>query len=201
MSKLKLFIIIVFPIISCNSQKTAKIEYKTYQDKETGWTAEYPTTWKEMTKEEIAKLEGRGLTAMEETIGDKMILTHKNLLWLKKDPFNSFTSNSDPYDTIENGPYKTNQELVNQTLIDTYKSQNLQFDVKFGSSKIDGLEFTTMETIIYTPDRSKVIMTQVIYDRLIKSSLSLTLNINYNNEKDKEILLKIISSSKLAKRE
>lgn len=154
-----------------------------------------------MTTEEINKLEGRGQTAMEETLDGELIITHKNLLWLMKDQFNSFTSNSQPYDTTVDGSYNENQELLYQALEETYTNQGIQFDVKYGTINIDNLGFSTMETTLYTPDRKKVLMTQIMYDRLINGDISLTLNINYNNEKDKAILLDIINSSKLLKRD
>ena len=201
MKRLKLIILIILPFYGCNSQKTDRAEYKIYEDTVTGWTTRYPTSFKLMTTEEINKLEGRGQTAMEETLDGELILTHKNLLWLTKDQFNSFTSNSQPYDTTVDGPYNESQGLLYQALEETYTNQGIQFDVKYGTVKIDNLDFSTMETILYTPDRKKVLMTQIMYDRLINGDISLTLNINYNNEKDKAVLLDIINSSKLLKRD
>ena len=200
MNSPKLLILIILPIFSCHSQKTDKIEYAVYEDKEIGWTTQYSNSWKVMTAAEIEKLEGRGQTAMASTLDENLILIRKNLLWLEKDQFNSFTSNSQPFDTITDGNYKDNQEFLNQTLVNTYKSQGTQFDVKFGKVKIDGLEFSTMETTLFTPDRKKILMNQIMYDRLINGTATLTLDINYNNDKDREILLHMINSSKLLKR-
>lgn len=122
------------------------------------------------------------------------------MLWLSKDQFNSFTSNSQSYDSLVDGPYKESQEFVYLALEETYNSQGIQFDASYGSARIDGLEFSTAEYTVYTPDRKKVLLNQVIYDRLINGNISLTLNINYNNDKDKAILLDVINSSKFTKR-
>ena len=200
-SIMRLLFLIILPIYACNSQKADNTDYKLYEAEAVGWTTRFPGTWKVMTEDEIAKLEGRGQAAMESTIDEKIVFNHINLLWLKKDQFNSFTSNSQPFDTIADGSYKENQELINRTLTETYRSQGIQFDVKFGVTKIDGLEFSTMETVLYFPGGKKILLNQIMYDRLINGTTSLTLNINYNNENDKTTLLDIINASKLLKRE
>ncbi|NBW35625.1 MAG: hypothetical protein EBR30_11540 [Cytophagia bacterium] len=190
----------MLPIYACNSQHAGQVEYKLYKDEGTGWVTKFQNSFQVMSAEEIAKLEGRGQVAMEETLDEKLVLTHKNLLWLKKDQFNSFTSNSQPFDAVTDGSYAENQALLFETIEETFKNQGLEFNVKYGKVLIDNLEFSTMETTLYTPDRKKVIMNQIMYDRLINGTLSLTLNINYNNEVDKAVLLDIINSSKFSKR-
>jgi hypothetical protein len=200
MTKFNLFIFLVLVCACNNSQKSENADYKIFEDKETGWTTKFPGSFKVMTDDEIAKLEGRGETVMEETLNQDIILSHRNLLWISKDPFNSFTSNTQPYDSVTEGSYKENQEILFEAMTETYTNQGMQIDVKYGTTKIDNLEFATMETTIYTPDRKKTIMTQVMYDRLLDGTLSLTLNINYNNDKDKAVLLGIIDASKLSRR-
>jgi hypothetical protein len=202
MKKLFLIAWIALGFISCKSQPT-KLNDKTikYTCNEIGWTFNYPSDWKVLSDDEIALIEGRGRTAMESTINEEIPIINNNLLWLKKDHFNSFTSTIQPYDTIADGPYTENQELLSQILIETYKNQGIQFDYNIGKELIDGLEFATLETIIYTPDRKKVIMNQIMYDRLINGKTSLTLSINYNNDNDKRSLMGIIKTSELAQRQ
>jgi hypothetical protein len=195
-----LFTLIVLTLHGCNTQNRKLEEYKVYEDPETGWITRYPASYHTMTDEEMTKLEQKGLSAMEETLDQEIDTSHKNLLWLSKDQFNSFTSNSQSYDSLVDGPYKESQEFVYLALEETYNSQGIQFDASYGSARIDGLEFSTAEYTVYTPDRKKVLLNQVIYDRLINGNISLTLNINYNNDKDKAILLDVINSSKFTKR-
>lgn len=198
-----LFILLIIAgVTSCNSQPKQQEAKKTnYICSEIGWTFTYTGDWKTLNKEEIALIEGRGKSAMESTLNEEIPLNNKNLLWLKKDAFNSFTSTIQPYDTIADGPYSENQELLTQIMIETYKNQGIQFDYKVGKTLIDGLEFTTLETVIYTPDRKKVIMNQTMYDRLINGKTSLTLSINYNNDKDRLSLMDIIKTSKISQRQ
>lgn len=168
---------------------------------EVGWTFNYPNNWKVLSKDEISIMEGRGKKAIENTLNEEIPLNNNNILWLKKNAFNSFTSTIQPYDTIEDGPYSENQALITQIIIDTYKNQGIQLEYKKGIELIDGLEFTTLESTIYAPDSKKVILNQIMYDRLISGKTSLTLSINYNNEKDKQSLMEIIKSSKFEQRQ
>jgi len=166
-------------------------------DSEIGWSISYPDFLKQLSNKEIAVYEGRGEEALEETIGEEVEYIHKNLIWLMKDRFNSFSSNSQPYDIEVDGPYEENEKAINEAILETYRNQGIEFDSELGTYKIDGLAFRTITTILYTPDRSKVILTQVVFDRLFGKSRTLTLNINYNNPTDKKILMKVIDSSKL----
>lgn len=200
MTRLKLLLLFILPVCACSSQKADNELLKDFVDDEIGWTSKFPESFEIMAPEEIDRVEGRGQTAMEETVEEELVLTHKNLLWLRKDAFNSFTSNSQPFDPATDGSYEENQEALGQIIEETYRSQGIQFETKYGSTEIDGLEFSTMETVLYTPDRKKVLMNQIMYDRLINGTASLTLNINYNNDEDRDALLGIIKSSKLSKR-
>jgi len=202
MKKLLLIAWISVGLISCNSQQSKQTEKTSeYTCDEIGWTFHYPNDWKVLSKDEIDIIEGRGRTAMESTINEEIPLNNNNLLWLKKDQFNSFTSTIQPYDTIVDGSYSENQKLLTQLMVDTYSNQGVQFDYKSGKESVDGLEFTTFECVIYAPDRKKIILNQIMYDRLINGKTSLTFSINYNNDKDKEALMGIIKTSKLTQRQ
>ncbi len=162
-----------------------------------GWSVDYPDYLRILSDTEIAAYEGRVEGSLEETIGEEIEYNHQNLIWLLKDRFNSFSSNSQPYDSEIDGPFEENQKMLNETILETYKNQGIEFDSEFGTYNIDGLGFSSMTTKLYTPDRSKVILTQIVFERLFSNSRTLTLNINYNNPMDKEILMKIVDSSKL----
>jgi hypothetical protein len=172
--------------------------YTHYKDEATGWSTRYPNSFILMTAEEVEKLEGRGKQALENTVDVGVEMSHKNLLWLKKDVFNMMTSNSQPYDLAVDGPYEDSQKLIYEMLEEAYKAQGLDVDVKYSTTKIDGLDFFTMQTIIYAPGTKNILMTQMMYDRLFDGKIGLTLNINFNNESDKGALLEIINSSKFS---
>jgi hypothetical protein len=200
MKKLTILILPALLSAACNLPRSEKVDYKVYEDETTGWITRYPSDWKEMTKKEIDELEGRGQKLLESAINEQFTLSHRNLLWLKKDAFNSFTSNTQAYDSVEDGPYNEIQEFVFHTILEAYDTQAIPYDVTFGNEVIDGIAFSTMQITIYAPERKKTIMSQIMYDALIAPSRSLTININFNNEKDKKILHDIIDESKFPKK-
>jgi len=191
-----LAVLIACLVVSCNTQEKGDAGYKTYSDEKTGWTTEYPASWKKMSEEEIDELEGRGQQMMESTIHEKLAILHQNLLWLKKDAFNSFTSNSQAYDSIEDGPYAEFQELSFHTILETYDAQGIPYDATFGKVVIDSIAFSTMEITVYAPEKKRTIINQIMYDALVTPSQALTININFNNNKDREVLTNIVNSSK-----
>jgi hypothetical protein len=99
MRKLFLLIWMTYGIISCNSQQPKSVTTLKYKNDEIGWSCIYPSDWKVLSNEEIAQVEGRGRTAMEKTIDTKIEQNNRNLLYLKRDLFNSFTSTIQPFDS------------------------------------------------------------------------------------------------------
>lgn len=193
-----IFTTLLFTLISVIS--FAQTEFSTYQDSVSGWSTQYLSSTHLMTPDEIATVEGRGQDAIESSIDQELdILRHRNLIWLRKDLFNSMTSNVQPFDAAVDGDYEEVQTGILEIIKQTYSDQGIQFDIKTEKTKIDGLEFNAAYITLYAPDRSKVLLNQIIYDRLIEGKLILTININYN-DLGKEEMLSIIKASKFSKR-
>lgn len=189
---------LLFTLISVIS--FAQTEFSTYKDSVSGWSTQYLSSTHLMTPDEIATIEGRGQDAIESSIDQELdILRHRNLIWLRKDLFNSMTSNVQPFDAAIDGDYEEVQTGILEIIKQTYSDQGIQFDIKTEKTKIDGLEFNAAYITLYAPDRSKVLLNQIIYDRLIEGKLILTININYN-DLGKEEMLSIIKASKFSKR-
>lgn len=189
---------LLFTLISVIS--FAQTEFSTYKDSVSGWSTQYLSSTHLMTPDEIATIEGRGQDAIESSIDQELdILRHRNLIWLRKDLFNSMTSSVQPFDAAIDGDYEEVQTGILEIIKQTYSDQGIQFDIKTEKTKIDGLEFNAAYITLYAPDRSKVLLNQIIYDRLIEGKLILTININYN-DLGKEEMLSIIKASKFSKR-
>lgn len=171
-----------------------------YQNKEAGWSVEYPNNWKVLSEDDILKMEGNAKKALESTLQDSVQMRHKNLLWLQKDEFNSFSSTLQLYDSIVDGPYIKTQEELFQVMVQTYSKQGFQFQYKLSKELIDGLEFKTYYVKFLSPDKKKVILYQIIFDRLIEGKNAITLSINFNNDNDKRTLINIVKSSKFNQR-
>lgn len=195
-------LLIVALLGACKSDKEKPSEtYLVFSDSTSGWTTQYPETWPAMSSAEIAKMEGRGQDAMENAAGQDIELTHTNLLWLKKDDFNSLTSNHDPFDSLVDGSFEENEKAIQDVLELTYRQNGLKFETSTGKETIDGLEFSTFETTLFMPNGTDTLMRQVIWSRLLSNKLSLTLNINSNNPADRATLMNIIRTSKFSIRD
>ena len=68
----------------------------------------------------------------------------------------------------------------------------------FQIEKIDGLDFHKYSFTIYSPD-GEIILNQIMYGRLI-NGFDFGVNINYNNNKDRDELLKVFKNSKFKRR-
>lgn len=197
-----IFLFILIGLISCSSKEEQKtIKLSKYESPELGWIFEFPENWKVLSNNEISKIENKGQDLIEKTIGEDVPLTRKNLLWLKKDDFNTFTSVMEPYDAKKDGPYSEITSSLKQVLIDTYKNQGIVFDFKEGKEKIGGKEFSYVEFDLYSikSGKKEKLMNQIVYDGLITENLSLTMSVNFNNDANKDEIMKIIKTSKFSK--
>ena len=181
-------------------QPDKKANILTYQNKDAGWSIEYPNGWKVLNDDDILKMEGNAKKALESTLNDSIKMRHKNLIWFQKDGFNSFSSTLQLYDSVTDGPYAATQQALFETMLATYKNQGLQFQYKLSKELIDGLEFKTYFVKFLSSDKSKVILYQIIFDRLIDGNKAITLSINFNNDTDKKTLISIVNSSKFTLR-
>src|SRR5699024_7936742 len=118
-----------------------------------------------------------------------------NLLWLRKNALNAFTSTIAPYDSAIDGSYSDLQEAINKITVKPSRDQGLSLSHTRGELLIDGILFKKQKLTILTPDESDTLMQQVVFDQLINDSTSLTISLMYNNQKDKETLYSIIQSS------
>jgi hypothetical protein len=177
-----------------------KETFRAYYDEASGWSTEYPDSWHRMSTEEIAEVEGRGLEAVEEAIATELVLSHRNLLWLKKDIFNSFTSNIQLLDADLQGSYASQHEIFKEVILSTYRQQGINHTTTSRKVKIDGIDFSLLEVKLYTPDGKQLIMTQHLYDGLIDPRTMMILNANFNNAADKALQLRIVKKSTFRKR-
>jgi hypothetical protein len=185
-------------VVTPTEKKTNPVSYS---NSEIGWSVVYPNDWVVLNNAEIVQSEGDAKKALESTLKDSISMNHKNLLWLQKDKFNSFSSTVQPFDSLKEGSYNKTQEALFETMLATYAKQGLQFQYKTGKENIDGLEFKTYFIKFLTSDKKNIILYQVIFDRLINGRNALTLSINFNNDNDKQTLTNIIRSSKLTIRD
>lgn len=171
-----------------------------YSDSVSGWSTQYPKSWPLLTAKEIAEIERRGAQMLEPDSNGKLPITNKQLLWLKKDEFNSFTSNYETFGAND-GPYEEVEREIFKLIESSFHELGLHVESRVDKATLDGLEFIRYQAAIYSADRSSIIMNQVMYCRLVDNRISILLNANYNNDADRTALLAIIEGSKFAIRD
>ena len=176
-----------------------KVEGNIYTSQEIGWTIEIPEGWTVIDKEKIKKTREKGLEAIEETMGEKVNYSGlKNLISFQKDQFNIFQSSSEPFDVGYEGQWEENNAALKEVLYTTYLNQGIKSDSSATTiEKIDGLEFKRYSFTIYSP-QGEVILKQILFSRLI-NGFDFGVNINYNNDEDRDELLRVFRNSKFKK--
>ena len=198
-------------LVSCEKKQTIEVKQRlvengildnslAYSAEEVGWKASIPHEWKLMTPGEKAKLGGAGKKEMEKITGGPIDTSQlRDLINLTKDKFNSFLSTIEPFNEATDGPYAEKQKELNKLLLDTYKNAGVKLGkVATGKETVDGLEFLTWEIEVLHPSKNAVIMTQKMYSRLI-NGYDFGMTMSTNNEKDRQVLSAIVTSSKFSK--
>ncbi len=177
-----------------------KVERNLYTSEEIGWTIEIPKGWTVVDKEEKQAANEKGKKAIEETIKEDFDFSGlKNLIGFQKNQFNIFQSTSEPFELEYEGEWEENNSELKKILFATYKNQGIKADSSATSiEKIDGLDFHTYSFTIYSP-KGAVILKQLLFSRLI-NGYDFGVNLNYNNDKDRDELLRVFRNSKFKKK-
>lgn len=171
-----------------------QIDAGVYRNAKLGWEFRIPEGWEVLSKSEIERIEGKGIEAIEESYDSEITPSHTPLLYLRKDMFNAFTSTAQVFDPKVEGSYREHQEMIFEVLLNTCRSKGMRIDHKRDRESIGGLEFETLHVTLYAPDGKKVVLYQVIFDRLMNGR-SLIMSITYNNHKDRDTLLNSLRQS------
>jgi len=176
-----------------------KIEGNTYNSGEIGWKMEIPTGWAVVEKEKTKESNEKGLKALQETMDSEIDYSGlKNLISFQKDLFNIFQSTSEPFKVEYEGEWEENSAALKEIIYLTYLDQGIKADSSATTTEIiDGLEFQKYSFTIYSP-KGKIILNQIMYSRLI-NGFDFGVNINYNNDKYRDELLKVFRNSKFKK--
>lgn len=176
-----------------------KVEGNLYTSDEIGWTIEIPKGWTVIEKEKTQANNKKGLKAIEETIeGEVDYSALKNLIGFQKNQFNIFLSTSEPFKLEYEGEWEENNRALKEIIYTTYENQGIKADSSATTiEKIDGLDFQKYSFTIYGP-RGEIILNQLMFSRLI-NGYDFGVNLNYNNNKDRDELLKVFRNSKFNK--
>jgi outer membrane lipoprotein-sorting protein len=201
MKKVLFYLVVISMLISSCGQKDpnqeieeGKITDSNYESKKIGWTMEIPEGWTIITRDQAEKNDEKGRKIIEESSGIEISTDSLlNLISFQKNPFNIFAATAEPYKESYPGEYLETNKAICALLYDTYLDQGIKTDTVSGKETINGREFLTFSTTVYSK-KGKVIMEQIMYSRLI-NGYDFCVNLNYNNEKDKQILMKTWKNS------
>jgi hypothetical protein len=159
-----------------------------------GWKTTLPADWRVMTKRVNEKMNERGEEAMEKYYKSNVDLSKKiTLIHLQKDPHNSFVATMDKFDSTL-GAYEDQVMMVENSLVDMFKANNIHAEQFLGAVRIDGIMFDRIELKLFTADKKKFITEQKVFVAPINGHI-LVMNISFNNEKDEKKLLNTVMLS------
>ena len=200
----RIFILIVFSsLVSCvhtdpNKQiDEGKVEGETYTSEEIGWTMQIPKGWPVISKNKMDKSTELGMEAVEKIAGEFDYSGLKHLISFQKSRFNLFQSTSEPFELEYEGEWEDNNIGVKELICATYDSQGMKFDTSSSTMKIDGLAFEAFHITIFDP-KGDTLICQDMYNSYI-NGYDFGVNINYDNQEDKETMMKVFRRSKFKK--
>lgn len=192
------FILIIF--LSCNSSslKEERDALEAYTSKEIGWTIEIPQGFKRTSQIKRDADDQKGKEAIEKVYeGELKIDSLRHLVSFMKNQFNSFDSTIEPYEETEAGEYAENNVLIHKLIFDTYHKQGIKIDTSSSKINLKGQLFNAFYIKIFGPN-GEVALNQIMYSKMIKG-YDFGVNINYNNEEDKNALISAFMNSNLDK--
>lgn len=166
-----------------------------YKSKEIGWSIKIPDGWEVISKVQNDAYTEKGKEAFKEISDVEVDVSEvKDLISFKKNQFNLFLSNSEPFKETFEGEWKQNNAQIKYSIYEMFKGQGIKADSSVTTTvRIDGLEFEKYGITLYHPN-GEVILNQQIYSKLINGHI-FSVNINYNNEKDKKVMEKALFDS------
>lgn len=177
-----------------------KVTDESYHSEEIGWTIKIPKGFTIVSKEDRLKSEAKGKKAIAESSGqDVNTETLQHLISFRKNKFNNFASTSQPYEETTVGDYDAANAELCGVIYDTYIDQGMKVDTSTSNEVIQGLNFHRFDATIYNMSDGAVVLKQILFSRLI-NGYDFSVNINYNNEEDLNIMMKAFSDSKFETR-
>ena len=188
------------PVDQSKNVDEGKVEASLYSSEEIGWTIEIPDGWSIVEKEQAQQTTEKGLKALEETVeADINYSGLKNLIAFQKNKFNIFQSTSEPFELEYEGEWEENNKGLKEIIYATYEDQGMNPDSTATTiEKIRGLDFQTYTFTIHSA-KGEVVLKQLMFSRLI-NGYDFGVNLNYNNDEDRDELLKAFRNSKFSKR-
>lgn len=201
------FLLTLF-IFACQSDpsedKNEKIEEgeivdNTYKNDDIGWTIKIPEGFKLIPAEEIRRQNEIGREALASGTGENLEeIDIIPLVAFRKDIFNMLISSLEPIksDTFN---FQKNQKKMIGMAYETMTKLGIMVDSTSYEEEIDGLNFKVTRFEAYQ-ESGNLMLTQLLYARRIKDFV-IGININFNKEENREIMLETLKKSTFSVRD
>lgn len=171
-----------------------KIAGEAYKSDEIGWTMLIPKGWTITSRDQMEANEEKGLKAIEKSTGTAISTKGlKHLIAFQKDKFNSFGTTSQPVKEESDDEYQASVQELYKIIYNTFSQQGIKVDTSSRVETIGGKQFFVFYDRLYS-SKGEVILNQLLYSRII-NGYDFAVNINYNSDENKEVLLKAFKSS------
>lgn len=180
-------------LTGCTGQ--TKTELKTLYNEDFKWTITIPENFINVSPQEWAKMQNKGIDAVEKTYGEEVINQAKIIFVFKNADFNYMESNYQPFDVEVDGDYLESCIGVKEILYETFKTQipNAKIDSISSVEKISNLDFQTFKMKIDFPNG--MTMHSLMYSRLFDKK-EFSVNIMYVDEKQGKKMIEAWTKSK-----
>ncbi len=205
--KLGLSLLLLSGAVSCKQAAESnqqvdegQINSRKYSSEEIGWIIQVPEGWKITSLDSALASEKTGIEAIEKVYGGGIQTTElRHLIGFEKDLFNNLSSTSEPFKLEYPGEYEENNQKLYEVVYDALDAQGVKIDTSSSAEVIRGMKFDTFYSTIYDIN-DNIVMYQILYSRLI-NGFDFSVNINYNNEADKKVLVDAFKNSEFTSKQ
>jgi hypothetical protein len=181
-----LWMFVITALSGCKVQPDSRPQQ--YHNKEFNWTINIPENFASVSTEEWAKLQNRGLEAVEKTYGEEVNNQTTTIFVFKNGDFNYLESNYQPFDPEADGDYLESCKGVQEIVFETFRSQmpKARIDTASSVERVSGLEFQTFKINLDLPNGRQ--MKLLMYSRLFGRN-EFSVNITYMDEEQGEKMM------------
>ena len=187
-----LLLFLFYFLTNCKGQTAS--EKKTVYNKEFKWTISIPAGFDTVSADRWAKMQNRGAELIEKTYDAPVENNAKTIFVFRKDQFNYFESNYQPFDIAQDGDYLEKFREVNNILYTTFQVQmkGAALDSSSSIQTIDGLTFQAFKVVITMPN--KMVLNWQLFSRLFGKK-EFTVNLmTVDKRREKELLDSLLNS-------
>lgn len=153
-----------------------------------------PDEFTDVSVEELTRLRGRGMDAVEDTYGETFVNQATTIFFVESGEMNSLEVNYQPFDPAIDGDYDSTWKAIDDMLVEILKTRLPNDTVHHATrtEEIDGLTFHVSESTMKLPDDR--VLTMLLFSRLF-DRYEFSVNVIFADKKKGELLLRALRAS------